>query len=715
MLGWNRQIFSAKELLAVSGATLQEVVHPDQFYMVQINIWCHKAVAAFSQKECLVGMATPLLRRISLPEKIVFVALTISLMATALSQADENKTLSFVRDGKAGGVIVIPEDGTPSVRQLAEYFSGLVARSTGTSLPIVTDDHEREIAVDRPKLFLGECRQTLAAGLKLSDLRTEEYRIAVRDNAIFILGEPAKPIMRPGTEKDPWYCPDPMRWALNDLLTESLGVRWLWPGHLGTYVPKHRDFSIAATDRTYRPRLKMRNLIVATMRDAQEKTIRAEALEWVSNHQGGERDEVPLTHGFNDWWERFHVTHPDYFAQPPAGLAQRKAGYVKLNLTNPKVLDQIAEDYEKAGKPKYWNVTPNDGIGFDVSESVRTWDIPANQSPEDIWMARGNLTARYVKWWNMIYERLSALNPDVRLITMAYSCYRTPPPAERPLTAKAIIGIVPSYRAYDVWSGWAAQTDELILRPNWGHYGANGPHLALKEVADYMKYAWANKMVGFYLDSILGFWGTQGLNYYLCARLMVDPDLSVDTIIGEYASAFGRGAPKVEEYFRYWQALTTEWAHGHKVNKDANGKYDALIRENKIMDNPLIGPRQALPFIYTDEVLAKAYGMLDEAAQLIGDTDAEASQRVTFLRQGLDELKLSRDCIALGRQVEKKPTPELMAEFTKKATELEALRTALTPSHVIWGGPTTRRENKTKIKIRPANLSRPSSTGDDQF
>ncbi len=648
--------------------------------------------------------------------------LAVLLLVTpvAAAESEENavsgpEAIPLVSNGQGLGVIVIPQNAVLSVQRLAEYFIEIVERSTGAKLALCDDGQKEQIEGARTRLFIGSCRQTAEAGLHLSDLPTESYLLAVRDSSIFVLGEPAREIVRPKTKSDPWFDSDPMRWALNHILFEQLGVRWLWPGRLGTYVPGHANFSIPRADRTYRPKLKMRTLVVATMRTAEERTIRAEGLAWVSNHEGGERDAIPLAHGFNDWWDKYHIKHPDYFAQPPPGQTQRPAGYVKLNLANPKVLDQIADNYEAAGRPKYWNVTPNDGTGFDVSDAVRTWDIPPNQPVMDIWTSQVNLTPRYVKWWNMIYERLAQMNPDVELVTMAYSCYRTPPPAERPLTAKAIVGIVPSYRAFDVWSGWAAQATELILRPNWGHYGANGPHLPLREFADYMKFASEHKMVGFYLDSILGNWGTQGINYYLFARLMVDPNLPVETIVQEYSSAFGAGAPKIEEYIGYWQQLSTEWAHGHKVNKDPTGKYDALIREKKIMDNPLIGPREALPYIYTDEVLAKGYALLDQADQLIGDSDYEARERVNFLRSGLNELKATRDCIVLGQQVEKSPTATLIAEFKKQADALEKLRIGLTPSHVVWGALATRREDSVKIKIRPRNMKLPSSSGDDDF
>lgn len=645
-----------------------------------------------------------------------FLALVLCLqVGCGADYVESVEAVPMVKDGVAVGKIVIPRGAPGSVRELANDFQKIVERSTGARLPILTDDQKEKIEDATSLLFLGECQQTIAAGLRMEDLAEEAYRIAVRGSSIFVLGEPAKPTMRPFSTKDAWYDSDPMRWAINGVLEKQLGVRWLWPGDLGTYVPRHQDFTFPAGDRTYQPRLKMRTLVIQPMREANEQVIRKEALKWVSNHQGGERGKIPLNHAFDDWWDKYREKHPDYFVKPPAGQAEKKPPYFKLSLGNPKVLDQIVADYEAAGRPRYWNVTPNDGVGFDVSDEVRSWDIPADQPVMDIWNGKANLTARYVKWWNLVYERLAAMNPDVTLVTMAYSCYENPPPVERPLKARSIIGVVPDFRSYDVWSGWAAQADEFILRPNWGWYGANAPYLPLREMAGYLKFASENKLVGFYLDAIIGFWGTQGLNYYLLARLMAHSELSVEEIVTEYCSAFGAGAPKIREYFDYWQKLAEEWPQGYGKDRVLNGKYDALVKQGKIMDNPFIGPRQALRYIYTDEVLQQAFGLLDEADALIGNIKSEEAERVDFLRQGLNEMKIFRDALTLGEQLEKSPTPELMAQFKKKIEALDKLRSSLSPKHVIWGGVVNRLEDKYGIKVRMKNLEIPTAAGDEQF
>jgi alpha-glucuronidase len=48
-----------------------------------------------------------------------------------------------------------------------------------------------------------------------------------------------------------------------------------------------------------------------------------------------------------------------------------------------------------------------------------------------------------------------------------------------------------------------------------------------------------------------GNWGTQGLNYYVLAKMLWDPHRDVDQIIDDYCrAAYGPGAKAMKEYYR---------------------------------------------------------------------------------------------------------------------------------------------------------------------
>ena len=646
------------------------------------------------------------------------------LLLLAVSLANATAAVDLVREGTPVGQIVVGESAPPFYQRLADSFAATVERSTGARLPVVREGQEKSGV---PRLYVGPTHAAEALGLKGENLEEETYRIRTDGDAVYVVGRDAIDDGLPESS-DRWRRTvesEPTRWGLNKLLEDGLGVRWLWPGPLGTYVPHKKVFSVPTLDVTYRPTLRTRRLSLGVpglrldfAKHPAMKPVFAEAYDWMANHQGNYRTEISVQHAFNDWWEKYGKEHPDWFVQPLAGQPfSDKPYHRKLRFTNPEVIEQIAKEYTEAGAPKYWTVSENDGAGFDVSDEARALDLPPNQPVEDIWTAKGNLTARYVTFWNRIYDRLKQINPDVTLVALAYSCYQTPPPAERPLTAKMIIGMVCSYRSFDEWKAWRAASNgsQMVLRPNWGWIGANAPHLPLKQIHEFMQFASREGLLAFQLDSILGYWGTQGPNYYVMARMATRPDLSFDQVVDEYTSAFGAGAGKIREYLDYWQKQADENGYPVSRNLVPGGKYERLREEGRISDSWFLGPREAMVDLYPDTVLNPAYELLAQAEAQIGESDPEARERVKFLRSGLDEMRATRDLLAMSKKVASAPDKESVRQFTQASKALDELRLKLTPGHAIWGDAITGLENKRRLPVRPTNLKLPELyDGEDQ-
>lgn len=620
------------------------------------------------------------------------------------------KTIALVRDGDAVSVLVLPESPSRRLSDLAEEFVATVERATGARIPVVAEGND--LPPGAACLYLGETRKAAEAGLRAGDLPEEGYLLRANKGEIFIIGRDSAG--GSGTEE---YS-QPTRWALNRLLEEGLGVRWLWPGRLGTHVPPARDFLVAPGDIAYQPTLSIRRLRLIpktwplSVDPAQDAILKQEAATWAMNHQQGRRPGPQFGHAFIDWWAKYGKDHPDYFAETPPGEPQPRADRIKLRLANPAVIERIAKEYEAAGAPRYWNVCPNDGYGFDLSAETRAWDIPTDLDPQAIWKGTANLTPRFVKFWNRLSDRLRQINPDATLCTYAYASYREPPPPERPLAAPSALMVVPGYHDFQMWTGWSRQPGirSVFLRPNWGHLAAHAPHLPLLETHAFLDFCWKNKMEGIDIDSVIGFWANQGSLYYLWARMLSRPDLSLDAILDEYASAFGTAAHLIRQYLDYWQKITTEIAivdpYAHETTSSANGRFAALVKEGKTETNFVRGSRRALPHLYGDEVIAPARALLDQALATLGDKDAEARERVLFLKSGLEELRMSRDLYALAARVNKR-SPADLQKLQEASDAVVQFRQQLTPSHAIWGDRVTAYENHYKLPVRPANIAVP--------
>src|SRR5262249_20750084 len=103
------------------------------------------------------------------------------------------------------------------------------------------------------------------------------------------------------------------------------------------------------------------------------------------------------------------------------------------------------------------------------------------------------------------------------------------------------------------WKGWrAAGTKRAYWRPNnlygGGRTGVIKP--TARKTADTIQYLAANGMLATDMDSIMGYWSTQGLGYYTPARMSWDPSQSFDPLLDDYChSGFVAGAEAMKKYY----------------------------------------------------------------------------------------------------------------------------------------------------------------------
>lgn len=503
-------------------------------------------------------------------------------------------------------------------------------------------------------------------GVASAPLLQESYRIVSKENRLLFAADSELALL----------------YGVCDFLDRQLGVRWLWPGELGTYVPKRDTVILPDIDLIDRPQLEHRRL-----RSAKDTP---EVARWNSAHRMGNRSVFKFGHAFGHWWQRYGQERPDYFAVPPYGERQVVEDRIKLDLSNEAVDDAIIAEWVEAGLPDNWNVSPNDGIGFCASPGCLAMDEPPNPDPVEVWKGSVDLTPRYVKFWNRLIRKMRALNPNVTLSTYAYSCYREPPAPPLRLEDGMVVGIVHSWEAYEQWRGWHEAGAKLYLRPNWWHYGAVAPHMMLHATGKYFKFALDHGMLGFDFDSVMGHWGTQGANYYLIARLSVRPELSVDDVLEEYCSAFGKAAPAIREYLDYWESFSEEAAYNVVARKaipgSAEGKFEQVVARYDLPSTPTSAGWFTLPYLLTDDVLKPALEILDRAEAMLGVGDGEASEeaeRIEFLRDGLKHVVLTRDVIYYGDK-RSRPDGATLERYVELRRELDELRTELDARNVIW-------------------------------
>ena len=181
------------------------------------------------------------------------------------------------------------------------------------------------------------------------------------------------------------------------------------------------------------------------------------------------------------------------------------------------------------------SISPNDGGAnkFCRCEPCRAWDSPQAQE-----IYRNNpgigqdrdipLTDRYFRFYNEVARRVKQEPPDRYLGLYAYSLYRTPPVTLDHLEGNLVVGYV-GFSSYvddqvrksnrEEWLQWNRLAKQLILRPNllWGPVGLSVNYV--HKLGDDLRFLADHGMRATDYDGGIGNWGTQGLNYYVLARL----------------------------------------------------------------------------------------------------------------------------------------------------------------------------------------------------
>lgn len=578
--------------------------------------------------------------------------------------------VTLVENGRATAIIVVPDAKTS--RDAADDLRTYLEKASGARLDIVEEGRLGEVARGAARVFVGPCVAARRV-VDLTKLQPEGFVIKADAGDLFIAGRDMTDagIRVAGTFH-----------GVCEFLERFVGVRWLMAGPLGEVVPKQATIRVASADIRQEPLLwqrKIRDSKVAAHRDRVrqilndwqvplpewERTFAASQTKpWFTHQRLGARVELMYGHAYHGWWDKHHEKYPEIFALQPNGTRINSNERERLCISNPTLWDLVAQAKiaELRANPQLTaaSISPNDGGGgnkFCSCERCRAWDSPAAQA-----MYRANpkldpgpggtgpwppLTDRYLHFYNEIAQRVKREMPDRLLGCYAYSLYRKPPEVVDRLEDNLIMGYV-GFSSYlsdttraanrEEWLRWSKVAKQLFLRPNllWQPIGL--PVNYVRKLGEDMRFLADHGMRATDFDGGIGNWGTQGLNYYVLARLLWNPYQPVDPIVEDYCrAAYGAGAPAMQDYYRQLEELTNRIA--------AKSPLDDAQRRSDINE---------VTAFYTDAVLARLQACVDRATKAIGAADAPARARVEMVGAGLEYTRRTRDVLAAAADVRAK-------------------------------------------------------------
>lgn len=623
------------------------------------------------------------------------VVASLALAASALP-ATHGQDLVLVENGKSLAPIIVSEPMPAKVEpMLGEY--GETPTSFRAEIRASAEelaDYIEKVSGARPQIIEGApasipakaiwvgyqpALDSLFPNIDFDFKHPEEIVVAANANHLVIAGRdrgPEEVAMVDGLfdhfRKDviaAHNCEEGTANAVSTFLQKHLGVRWLWPGELGEDVTKSPAIKFAPFEYRFHPPIRARMFAM------NPRGKPPEIKQWWENRQrAGRRGSqwLPINHSEEDWWDKYHEAHPDWFAMQPDGTRKPPARpkTVKLCLSNPEVAQQwlIEAEAKLRANPqlKVLRMVPTDGGGWCVCDNCKAWDHPAGG---------GSLTERHVKFWNILARGLKERFPDrdVMLDEFAYSVYSAPPIATRVEDNIAIryVGHFPlgdsrdRAKAKNAMKQWIAMgAKEIGYRPNgWWYDGGfwGMPAVELEKTAEDFRFLAEIGSNGFQFDSVQMYFATLAPQNYAFVQLAYDPMQDGAALMDDFfARGFGPGASDVQQYFKLMQQV-------HHELVESEGWRAAS------------GARRTVPAklaaICTPGVLAQAQTYLDAAKSNTAGGSELYQKRVAFVQAGLDFVKLQMELIPVMETVRTSGGKDKAA--VDKAVSLAAARDEL--------------------------------------
>lgn len=616
--------------------------------------------------------------------------------------------LELVRDGSPCSEIIVPDSSYPVLDFALEELQYHLERASGARLPVRKESDPN--AHFQNQIFLGNLCSTAKDGINLSTLPPAGYVVCARGSRLYLAGRDT-PGKIGNTDGLTWCG---TLWAVYDFLENELGVRWLWPGKLGEFIPSQKTICVRLCERRGAPRFQDARLLVPQIsRETEEgwadisnrDRFLADQDTWLVRHRLVATKSLQYGHAFGDYWQRFHETHPEFFALLPDRkrtplLGDQNGANVALCLSQPSLWAQIVADWQEKVKdissdtlPPV-NVCENDTPGLCTCPSCRAWDSPDPRFDTSPYWSSGkiptlkdrfrgkdfgivgastpwggaafpddapSLSDRYATFYNAVLQQARQIHPQATVFGYAYANYWEAPKQTR-LHEGVIISFVPPLwfpytpemsRVFRKnWEGWRKAGAELVLRPNLMLAGHNFPIFYARRFAADFSYAAKRGMIGTTFDSLCGAWATQGPTLYTIARLHTHPDWKPAQILAEYYRAFGPAKTAVRRYFEFWERISNQ------LTTEDVGRFHEEEGGGGFKDYVLIGDR-----IFTPEVLSEARRLL-AIAQTAAQGDEEAAARVSFLEKGLQNVELTLETLSAYKTYKREPS-----ESSKKAAQ----------------------------------------------
>ena len=568
-------------------------------------------------------------------------------------KVNKQKQITLVDAGEALCEIVVDEKASPTAKFAAEELRKYLVQSTGADIAVVNSPGKEKTAI-----VVGNGPLTIAAGIDVKKLPRDGFIIKSTGNSIFIAGRDDKRYS-PVTKKQSWanYYERSTLFAVYDFLERFIGATFLFPGKIGTVIPKHVRLRVPEMDIYERPDNIVRTVSWTSGKWYDDKDV---SFQKRLNHcrLRLQSTYIPNCHGLGRmaYIERFGEEHPEYFALKQNGirsnvLSERMGGQLCFSSGIQEEIYKDAKAFltgktaksrgmyhnrfksyvwdKNAAMPGFFNVMPQDGaMPCQCDACKKLAATSENWQSDQVWKMTCDIANRLKK------EKIKGY-----ITQMAYGNHSKIPPFPIPDNVLVMVAVRGPWnitlpqswnKQMEFVKSWTKKLNRKVWL--WTYvckYGGsnilNVPCSTPEAVGTFQKEI-QPEIFGTYMETDVDYAIFDFLNWYVFSKVMWNKNIDAKKLMNDtYRIMFGQAADPMERFFKRIEYLWLKRVVG-KTIMTSIGPTTVPPSEHELWDD-----------IYGNEEMKRLDAFLVSAAKE-ASSDSMALKRVGFIKRNFYDI-----------------------------------------------------------------------------
>lgn len=583
-------------------------------------------------------------------------------------------SLAIMHGASAADVeIVLPQNANAVEQTAADELVEHWRLVTGDDVTVVTN----AVGTARWVFRLGR-----AARLDLTGLDKNDGRVCIADGMVDISG------VDDGAGKMSSKVSSGTLFAVYSFIERELGVRWLWPGEIGTVYQRKKHLVLHPKSWTVRYMAFSEWRAPAKVdspgwsdRKCARKFYEDQSI-WLRRHRFSTCDRLAKGHAFTKWFHEYGEKHPEWFNELPDGkrrsdpfYSHGRPEFISLCVSNRDLVKEIVRKWAESNEGEIINGNENDTAGKCCCANCLAADcagegkvrhqraLSAYLAKSNSWYrALGSLSTRYAAFYNALLDEGRKVRPDCRVIAGVYANYSQPPMKGTRMDRNIILRFCPPVMYpwtgekkelfKRCWQGWSDTGARLMLRPNFTLDGHNFPLIYHEHYVECYDFLRSRGLAAVDMDSLRGVYGANGLTTYVIASKNSNPDALLCSLENEYFGAFGASASVMRECCAMFK-------------KASESGYATFGEEDRIEGGGCENFMLKAYRVFSPELLKSAIGKI--TAAMASEKDPLVVRRLDFVRVGLTDallvLKTQRGFVDYQKSGERQPFASAYSEL----------------------------------------------------